>query len=210
MSMYIKGGRFISDGSDVAIPVGFVPDYVRVMSMNGGDTGVEYFEWYRHQEDTEASGTQEGISRKEGVTADMADGAGIVEYDTSGSAPTITSWTTSVSSGATAKTSTAVGTYVKPSTSSSADRELVFECVTAGTGGSTEPTWNTGIGEYTTDGSTVFECVRPPKRASGYKGFLFYGDAQTNSDVYYWHAFKFDEFVDEGDVDGWPSGVKNG
>jgi len=35
-----------------------------------------------------------------------------------------------------------------------------FKCVTAGTSGTTEPAWDTTIGNQTTDGTVVWECYR--------------------------------------------------
>lgn len=207
----IRGGKFISDGGDVYIPVGFIPDYVRVTKL-GGDTAVEFFEWLRYSEANESAGKQDGISVKEGVTAEMNENLGIAAYDSSGEAPTITPWTQAVGSAASARTNTADGTFVKPVAdrgSNPPDRELMFECITAGTSGATEPTWNRGIGETTLDGTTLWECVREPRRRYGYKGFFFDETEQTDSDIFYYVAMKFDEFVDHGDVDGWTNGIEN-
>ena len=212
MSMYIRTGRFISDGGDVSIPVGFIPDWLRIVEMSGGSAGIVMLEWFRQSEQIEASGAQEGFNVKEGNTEDMDDGAGIVAYDTSGEAPTISDWTTTASTNATARTNFAAGTFVRPVAkegSVPADREAIYECVFAGTGGSTEPTWNKGIGETTVDGTTIWEAVREPLRRSGYKGFKFFGTEQTDGDSYYYIAIKSDEFNNHGDVDGWTGGVEN-
>lgn len=50
------------------------------------------------------------------------------------------------------------GSEVKPLTTTSPYR--YFKCVTAGTSGTTEPAWDTTIGNQTTDGTVVWECYR--------------------------------------------------
>jgi hypothetical protein len=208
MANAIKTGHFESDGADVAIPLGFIPDWVRIVEISGGAAGTVIIEWFRMQEQDQASGTQEGFSIKEGTTDELADSQGIIAYDSSGEAPTVNTWTQSRSNAATARTATADGTFIRPSSSSTTDHDTYFECVTAGTGAATEPSWNTGIGEQTTDGSTVWECVREPRRRYGYKGFLFAGEEQTDADEYYYIAIKADENEDHGDVTGWSGGVQ--
>lgn len=48
------------------------------------------------------------------------------------------------------------GDVVKPTT----DLDRFFECVTAGTSGGTEPSWDTTIGNQTSDGTAVWEAIR--------------------------------------------------
>ena len=112
-----------------------------------------------------------------------------------------------------ARSATAAGTYVKGTTSgtdntgATVDREAVFECVTAGTGGSTEPVWPSAVGGQVTDGSTVFEKVNADFLRTGYQGVTVAAALRTNSRYYFYIAIKAHDSVNHGDVDGWPSGI---
>jgi hypothetical protein len=155
----------------------------------------------------EATGSQEGVSITEGTTADLADDGGIVAYSASAKAPTITEWTEAVATAATARTATAAGTYVKPSVASSADRGSIFECVTAGTGGSTEPVWPDSDGENVTDNSVVWKKVNVSLQDGGYQGIVVAAALQTNGQEMYYTALQANQSVDHGDVDGWTDGI---
>jgi len=213
----IKVGHFLGDGGVVNLPIGFIPDYFRLCDIDSTVTNaaVAIHEWFRDMESHEASGSQEGWAlglATLGYTTLHADDAGISAYNSGSQSPTINEWTQARSTAATARTATAAGTYIKPtvgadSDTGTADRDAVYECVTAGTGGSTEPTWPTSDGEQVTDGTTVWEKVNVSKVRTGYQGVVIEDDIQTDSHEYYYLAIMADESVDHGDVDGWASGV---
>ena len=204
----IKVGRFTPDGStDIAVPVGYVPDYIRFEEV-GNATNTNVITWFKMQE-SDVTGDQAGsyYTGSDGIVTQLGDGAGVAAYNSDAQGPTITTWTTAVSTAATAATATAPGTYVKPSVASTSDRGSIYECVTAGTGGATEPTWPDSDGEQVTDGSTVWEKVNVSKETYGYEGVLLDAAVMTDGQKMYYIAYQADQSVDHGDTDGWTSGV---
>lgn len=205
-------GHFEADGGIIYLPVGFIPDYFRLVDYHT-NTNIIVYEWWERMEDDQASGKKEGISYTEGVTANLADDAGITAYDSGSESPTVTTWTESVSNAATARTATAKGTFVKPSTSGTddtgadADRSAIFECVTAGTSSGTEPTWPSAIGGQVLDGTTLFERVNEANVRAGYQGVCIQDNINTNGQEMYYLAIQADDSVDHGDVDGWTGGI---
>ena len=204
----IVTGHYTQDGSLVYLPIGFIPDWLQWVDYT---TAILIHYWFEMMEDDEASGSQEGIlDDGDGTYSKNADDGGFTAYDTESAFPTINEWTQARSTAATARSATADGTFIKPTTSSITDREAVFECVTAGTGGDTEPTWPDNIGGQVTDSSTVWERVNQPTKRQGYKGVCVSGTIQTNGQEAYFLALQADDAKDWGDVDGWASGVYNG
>jgi hypothetical protein len=57
----------------------------------------------------------------------------------------------------TANTAYSLGTFVRPTTKNG----FVYKCTTAGTSGSTEPSWSTVEGGTVTDGTVVWTCYKP-------------------------------------------------
>lgn len=200
-------GHYEQDGGLIYLPLGFVPDYLKLVDFHT-DTNIIIYEWFRRMQLDQSTGKQEGFSITEGVTANLADDAGITAYDTGSQGPTVTTWTSTVATNATARTATAHGTYVRPTTDSSTDREAIFECVTAGTSSGTEPTWPAAIGEQVTDGTVVFERVNVSREQIGYKGVCIQDDIQTDGQEMYFLAIKADDALDYGDVDGWTGGIE--
>jgi len=200
--------HFEGDNGAVYLPLGFMPDFVLIIDYVQS-TNTVFYVWFREMETEEASGYQEGITISQGATADVADGAGISAYNTASQGPTVSGWTTAVSTAATARTSTAHGAYVRPSTSSSTDRDAIFECVTAGTGGANEPTWPTKKGEQVTDGSTVWERVDDDAAIEqlGYQGIGIAASAIADGVEAYVLAIQADKVIDFGDVASWSGGV---
>lgn len=206
MSNQIKVGQFIQDGGLVNLPLGFVPDYIEF--ANRDLTNTVFTKWWKLMETNDISGSQEGIAIADGGgTTDLADAGGITAYDTGTQTPTIEEWTEARSTAATARTATAPGTYIKPTVSSSADRGSVFECVTAGTGDSAEPTWPDADGENVTDGTTVWKKVNVSLQRGGYQGVVIAAAIQTDGQLMYYFALMADQAVVHGDVDGWTDGV---
>jgi hypothetical protein len=213
--MYSMVFHYEQDGGLVYLPLGFVPDYVKLIDYHT-DTNIKVYEWFERMEDDQASGKQEGISFTEGVTANLADAGGIAAFSTSTTLPTVTEWTSAVSTAATARTATAHGTYIKGTTSatddtgSTVDRSAIFECVTAGTSSGTEPAYPSYKGGQVTDGTVVFERVDDDCiiRNIGYEGIRVAAALQTDGQEMYGLAIKTDSSMDFGDVAGWTDGVK--
>ena len=213
MSNQIRVGHWKADGNDVHIPVGFVPDYVKVWEV--GESNPNSYEWFERQEDDEPSGSQEGniIAGSDGQVTQSSDDAGIKAYDAGSQSPTVLEWTESRGTAATARTATAPGTFIKATVGglnnlgAVTDRDAIFECVTAGTSDSSEPVWPTAIGGQITNNSVTWERVNEPLLRIGYMGFTVADDIQTGDREYYYLALKAGDSIDHGDVDSWASGV---
>ena len=220
----IKTGHFLGDGGDVFLPIGFIPDYFKLCDIDHGLTNVavEVHEWFERMEDDEASGSREGWVRSASTIAYVtlhSDGAGIKAYDTGSVSPAsgtgagqLAQWVASTAY--TARTAIARGSFVKGTVGALnnagqvVDREAIFECVTGGTSGSSEPTWPSAVGDQVLDSTPVWELVVDvPVKRQGYQGVEISGDIQDNTHEYYYLALKAHDSVDHGDVDGWPSGV---
>ena len=205
----VKVGHFTQDGGLIYIPIGFIPSFIRMADRVGV---AIYYEWWSAMEQDEVSGKQEGISDTAGTKAALADAGGIVEYDAGTELPTISDYTLSASSASTARTATADGTFLRPSTSgtikdgSAADRSLIFECVIAGTG-SAEPPWPTAVGEQVVDGTVTFELVVEPTERRGYQGVRVSASIQNDGNEMYYLAILADTDLDHGDVDSWTDGI---
>jgi hypothetical protein len=202
----IKVGHFEQDGGLINLPLGFIPDYIRLVDFHT-NANIDIYEWFRRMEQDQASGKQEGFSIKEGVTANLADAGGITAYDTGSQIPTIEEWTEARATAATARTATAPGTYIKPTVGSAADRGSIFECVTAGTGGSTEPTWPDADGENVIDNSVVWKKVNVSLQRGGYQGVVIAAALTVDGQEMYYYAVQADQVLDHGDVDGWTDGI---
>jgi hypothetical protein len=199
------------DGSDVYLPLGFVPDYVEILEV--GATAPLVHRWYEMQEDDEASGSQEGvIDDGDGTLSLAADSQGIIAYDSGTDGPTVTVWSAGLT--VVARSASVHGTYIKPTVAQAAaqgvDREAIFEVVTNTTTGTTEPTWPAGIGEQVSDnhGSpVVYERVNVPLERVGYQGIVVANELQTDGQEMYGFAVQADKSIDFGDVVGWTGGV---
>ena len=206
MNDNIKVGHFEADGGLINLPVGFIPDYFKLVEV--GETNPNMYEWFRLQEQDEASGSQEGniLTGSTGVVTQSADDGGIIAFNAGSEAPSIIEYADA--STPTAKTATAPGTFVKPSAGNAQDRGSIYECVTSTGAVVTEPVWPSADGEQVTDdGSNVWEKVNVSKQRSGYQGVVISATIQTNSREYYYLALQAVQAVDHGDVDGWTDGT---
>ena len=208
----IRVGHFEADGALINLPLGFIPDYFQLVDFHT-DTNIEINHWWERMEDDQASGKQEGFSVKEGVTANLADAGGITAYNTGSQSPTVNEWTTARATAATARSGTAAGTFIKPTvgavddTGGVADRDAIFECVTAGTGLATEPAWPSAIGGQVLDSSVLWEKVNEATLRIGYQGVVIAAALMTDGQECYYLALKAHDSVDHGDVVGWTNGI---
>jgi hypothetical protein len=206
----IVTARYVADGSAVYLPFGFVPDFLMLADIphTSTDTNIDIYYFWKLMEEEGLTDQQDGFKVNEGVTDILASGSGISTYDTSANAPTISAW--SASSTPTARTATTVGTYIHPTIGNTQgfDVNAVFECITAGTGGATEPTWSKNPGGQVTDGTNVWERVDGDAivTRSGYKGVAV-DVALVDSHEVYTLAIQADRNPSWGDIVRWPSGV---
>lgn len=206
----IKTGKVISDGGAVNIPIDFIPDYLKVIARGASSTNAIVYETFPRLM-AELGTIINGWSFTDGVDAEVADGSGPDTYDSAAEGPSVSEWSSAVSTAATARTSTAHGTYVRPTrTGGKGDINAIFECVTAGTSSGTEPTWPKEDGGQVTDGTTVFEKVVIPSTRVGYQGFSLPASLTGFADgnEAYFVAIKSDSSEDLGDVTGWTDGVR--
>lgn len=206
----VKVGKFISDNGAVNIPVDFIPDVIELWARGASSTNALVYKAFPTLM-AELGTIINGWSLTDGVDAEIADGSGPDTYDSASQGPTITTWTQAVGSGATARSVTAHGTYVRPTrTGGKGDINAVFECVVDGTSDATEPTWPKAVGERVYDGTTVWEKVVIPTKRIGYQGFSLPATLTglADGDEGYFVATQADHVADYGDVDGWSSGVK--
>jgi len=206
--MRIKTGRFVGDGGLVYLPIGFVPDFFFLLDHA---TNALLYYWFEDMEDLEASGSQEGVKDAAGTKTKLADDGGIVAYDSGSEGPSIAEWEASTSY--TARSATAHGDYVKPTGSGvteegdAADTQAIFECVTAGTSGSSEPAWPVEIGGQVNDNGVYWERVNVAHERLGYQGVRVAAALQTDGNSYYYLALQ-GEKANHGDVTGWTGGVQ--
>lgn len=213
----IKTGNFIADGSLINLPVGFIPDYFQMHDVGEG-TNPNMVQWFRRQQQVQGTGEQEGMltTGSSGVVTLLADAGGITAYSASSQRPQIGIWeassvTVDTRDGTTltvvARTATAPGTYINPTVGSVTDRQAIFECVTAGTTDSAEPTWPVSIGANVTDNSMVWQRVDVSLQRGGYQGVIIAGALMTNGREMYYLALQSNWDVTHGDVDGWTNGI---
>ena len=220
MSNNIRVGHWEADGGDVNVPIGFVPDYVKVVEV--GQTNPDAWEWFERQEDDEATGSQEGniTTGSTGIVTESADAAGITAFDTGSVGPAsgtgagqLDPWLATTSY--TTRSATARGSFVKGTVGALndlgqvVDREAIFENVgSTGNSGSSEPTWPTAVGAQVLDSTPIWELVVDvPVQRTGYQGFTIADNIQTDGREYYYLALKADDSINHDDVDGWPSGT---
>jgi len=199
---------FIADGNAMIIGLGFIPDEVHAIAALGG-TELRY-DFYRVLADNAVSG-QYGI-KDDGagvLTPSTAAADGFATYDSAingvmieSPKPGIGEVEAAVSdwsnTSATARTATAIGTIVRPTTHNG----YIYECTTSGTGNATEPTWPTVPGQTVTEasGSIVWTCRTEKVSRSGTKGITIGATISTDSDVWVLIAESHDKMSDKGDT----------
>ena len=113
---------------------------------------------------------------------------------------TITDWTEAVGTAASARTATAVGTIIRPATASLRNTGIVHECTTAGTAGSTEPTWATVRGKTTSDNSVTWTAITERVQTKGVYGVTFGATSQTDGNINAVFATPVVDYKDGGDA----------
>jgi len=206
----IVSGMFTSGGSAVNVECGFVPDYVKLWSALGGTELC--IEWFKCLSDAGATG-QYGCLDSAGAKSMCADAAnGIASYSTASNkvkidspvigtgkvAVAVVDWSSAVSTAATARDTTSIGTVVRPTTHNG----YVYECTTAGTSSGTEPTtWTTTVGGTVTDNDVVFTCREEETVREGCHGFTIGATIATDSEKWVFKAEKHDMTGNLGDAD---------
>jgi len=214
--MKMNMGSFIANGSAVNVNVGFIPDFI--IAFEGlEETNAQINFWMRERIDAASAIGQFGLNLagNGAITTHAAAANGFAPLDTSEpqlmlpapdgegtrAADLPNPYTVARSTAATARSTTALGTVLKPSSGN--ETGYVYECTTAGTG-SAEPTWPTTVGEYVTDGTTIFITRESNIQETGVKGFTLGATGQTDSDEWTWIAFAADKVnieVDAANVD---------
>jgi len=205
-------GSFIANGNAVNVDVGFIPDLV--IAIEGQEeTNPQMHIWSRDRIDAASLQGKFGFVRAGTgtLTGHAAAVNGFAPYDTavakallphpSGegemAATLPAAYTTTLSTAATARSTTALGTILKPSTGK--ENGYIYECTTAGTS-SAEPAWPTVPGQSVTDGTVVFICRKLKIKNVGVKGFTLGATGQTDSDEWTWFAWQADKVTAEKDA----------
>lgn len=170
MNIMSDSARWESDGSAANIDFGFLPDWA-LLFTGTEDTNPNIYVWFRGFVDDDSmyglliTGSTGVVTRVTTAATGLAvyEPGVIIGVKVPSPVPgaddvfaTVADWTSAVSTAATARTATAVGTIIRPTTHNG----RVYECTTAGTSSGTEPTtWSTVIGETVTDNDVVFTCI---------------------------------------------------
>lgn len=152
-----KTGTFTAGNPAAAVnlDLGFVPDRFQLIGENATDGDIVRVEWLKTMGDgkslavysRDVTGTSAAITEKFITTG------GISSWVKSGSAVVVRRWL--------ASQTWAVGDIVTPTKLPSGFTSMpIMKCTTAGAGGATEPaTWNTDVGDTTTDNAATWTCI---------------------------------------------------
>jgi hypothetical protein len=202
----------IGSGAAVNLDLGFEPHRVEVDLVDTATNSVFYVWDGRSQQEHATAvtdSTEYGTKITEGVTAicdttakgiSLYNGAKTPQVLINSPKPgaddektDVLDYTVARSTAATARTATAVGTVLRPTTHNG----YVYECTTAGTG-SAEPTWPTTPGETVTDGTTVFTCREENVVANKGVGITLGATLLTSGALFFVRAYMYDDVVDLG------------
>lgn len=185
--------RFIADGAAVNIALGFIPDKA-TLAVNVTGTSPNLIHYSKQLEDTQS---MYGIlhTGSTGVTTRITSAASglaklnakyhqvMVESPVPGKGEVpcdVTDWTSSVSTAATARDATSIGTIIRPTTHNG----RIYECTTAGTSSGTEPTtWTTTPGETVTDSDVIFTCREEKIITKGAQGLTVGASVASDNQV---------------------------
>ncbi len=200
MSEFQKAyGDFIADGNAINVDIGFVPDKFQAVAKYEETNPVTY-EWRKSRGDTANDNGQFGITRPANggaVTKNASAAAGFASYDTvelkallpapngTGEASASIGTFLAGDTQPTARTSSVLGTVVRPSTANG----FLYECtVSTGVLG-TEPTFPTTPGDTVTDDQSNTWITRTEKLKNiGAKGITVGADLSTDTDEWSWEA----------------------
>jgi len=207
-------GHFIAGDDAVSVECGFIPDRVELYSALGGtELG---FVFLKILADLETSGRY-GIALANAGTISVPTTAatGIIPYNGE-KTPRVRipaangngysnaeiygnyDATADYSSVGTDRSTSVVGTIIRPTTHNGCVYELKTGVATA----SDEPTWETTPGEETTDtGLNVWICREEDLVNIGSLGFTVGVDICTDGEIWVFTAEKHDEVKDRGDAD---------
>ena len=215
----IVTGHYEPNGAIIYVPVGFIPDFLYAEEYGASD--VLKYVWFGNEEEN-AETTDGIVEDTDGTNSKLTAAAGITGYDTGTQGPygdvsaaaQIADWVASTASWQ-ARSATTHGDYVHATATGVddlgllVDRSAIFECVTAGTSGATEPIWPSAIGGQVLDSTPVWEKVTDVATfQGGYKGFTIAATLMTDGQEWYYLALMADEVIDHGDQANWPGGVK--
>lgn len=185
----IVAGYLISGGAAINVDCGFVPDIVEVWNEDASTGDIGFMKKWPGESDGDSMAIT--ILADNGSTADVNLGeegtSGLSDYDTvsyQGS-----NWT--------ASTAYVVGDIVRPLATKNG---YAYQCTSAGTSDSSEPTWGTTLGGTTSDGTVTWTCIVDTVYAKGFKGFTIPAAFSDDGDVLRYVAIQADRVVNHGDV----------
>ena len=211
MSVEIVSGKFVAaNGVATNVECGFVPDYLELIRDLGATE--KHLAWWKVLYDYAAA-----LTGMYGYDVDIAPvplasaALGIIPYDTSVEsvvlpAPDGDGFMKAASiadynalTTYTARSVTALGSVVRPSTHNG----FVYELTTASGGAAgAEPTWPTKVGDSVTAGSTdVWICREERVVRTGVKGFTIGATISVDGEYWVFKAEKHDRYNYMGDAD---------
>lgn len=209
----IVSGTFIADNAIAAnIDIGFIPDYVELISALGGTELI--VRYYRCLADAETTGQYGIIDDGAGALAPCASAAyGIAAYDEGEAVRVLIedpstgnlkakavygdySSAVDYNSVGSARSATAIGTIVRPSTHNG----YVYELITTATGTDTEPTWPTTPGETVDAGYHIWMCREENLTKRGGMGFTVGASISGDGEIWVFKAERHDRMGDMGDA----------
>jgi len=202
--------RWVADGNAVNVKCGFVPDLA--ILVNGvNQTNPNLILYSKQMEDNEsmygivvtgssgvitrittaATGMEALSTRADMVLIPHPSGTGLA-------AATVSDWASGTSYSSGERTTTTVGTVVRPPIHNG----RVFELTTDTGSGTSEPSsWDVAPGETVTDGgSNIWTCREERVVSQGAQGITVGATIQTDSQTCALWAFKFDDSTNAGDA----------
>jgi len=203
----------IGGGVAYNLALGFIPTCVEGFTYNATPDSIVRFRWEGPLAEDNAvivaGGGVYGHSIDGAVVAELTADTGMSSYEGAKTPQvrtespaggqvlaSVVDYTVARSTAATARSATAVGTLLRPTTHNG----YVYECTTAGTGAA-EPTWPTTPGETVQDNSSVtYTCREENVVNAGELGVTLGATLMTDSNTVVVHAYKADTEEDLGDI----------